>query len=189
MFLEDVGQLVLWLVLLVMSLNLVFLFFLLRRRLIRKRFFAQKDAARERYRDPVDAFVLGQIGLEQAAAALGDARSPAEREVVSEMLFAVSNPENTLAVKGLSRETIQLAKSRRLARCPPVSSCPRNCGIAGCTTSPESSIQFARGRIRVSRGVTDSDTSTLGISDCRIERVAFSRSNCTSCSCNLGSDH
>lgn len=122
MFLEDVGQLVLWLVLLVMSLNLVFLFFLLRRRLIRKRFFAQKDAARERYRDPVDAFVLGQIGLEQAAAALGDARSPAEREVVSEMLFAVSNPENTeriselLFLLGFVEEWAKVAFGRKAAR-------------------------------------------------------------------------
>jgi len=101
MFLEDVGRLVLWLVLLVMSLNLVFLFFLIRRRLIRKSFFAQKDAARERYRDPVDAFSLGQIGLEQAATALGDARSPAEREGVWEMLFAVSNANNTERISEL----------------------------------------------------------------------------------------
>ena len=101
MLLENVGQLVFWLVVLVMSLNLVFFLFLIRRRLIRKRFFIQKDAARERYRDPVDAFSLGQVGTEQSAAAFGDAKSPAEREALAEMLFAASTPANAERVSEL----------------------------------------------------------------------------------------
>ena len=122
MFLEDVGQLVLWLVLLVLSLNLVFLFFLFRRRLIRKRFFAQKDAARERYRDAVDAFTLGQTSMEQAATALGDARSAAEREVLSEMLFAASTADNTeriselLFLLGFVAEWTKAAFGRKASR-------------------------------------------------------------------------
>ena len=122
MFLEDVGRLVLWLILLVMSLNLVFFFFLLRRRLIRKRFFTQKDAAREHYRDPVDAFALGQIGLKQAAAVLGDARSPAAREVVSEMLFAATSADNTeriselLFLLGFVEEWVTTAFGRKASK-------------------------------------------------------------------------
>ena len=101
MFLENIGQVVLWLVILVASLNVLFLFFLIRRRLIRARFFVQKDAARQRYRDPVDAFALGQLGNEQAAAALGDAKTIAEREVLAEMLFAASNSANSDRVSEL----------------------------------------------------------------------------------------
>jgi HEAT repeat protein len=122
MLLENIGDLVLWLVVLVMSLNLVSLFFLLRRRIIRKRFFTQKDAARERYRDPIDAFALGQLGNEQAAVALGDAKSAAEREAVAEMLFAASNPANIerfselLFLLGLVEEWAKVAFGRRAAK-------------------------------------------------------------------------
>jgi HEAT repeat protein len=122
MFLENVAQLVLWLVILVTSLNLLFLFFLVRRRLVRGRFFRQKDAARQRYRDPVDAFALGHLDNQQAAAALGDAKSPAEREVLAEMLFAASNAGNTeriselLFLLGLVEEWAKAAFGRRAAR-------------------------------------------------------------------------
>jgi HEAT repeat protein len=122
MLLEDIGQLVLWLVVLVMSLNLVFLFFLLRRRIIRKRFFTQKDAARERYRGPIAAFALGQLGNEQAVAALGDAKSAAEREALAEMVFAASNPANIerfsalLFLLGLVEEWAKVAFGRRAAK-------------------------------------------------------------------------
>jgi hypothetical protein len=94
MLLENVGQLVFWLVVLVMSLNVVFFFFMVRRRILRKRFYAMKDAARERYRDAVDAFALGQAGEQQAVTAFQDAKSPAEREVLAEMLFSAANPTN-----------------------------------------------------------------------------------------------
>jgi hypothetical protein len=77
-----------------MSLNVVFFFFMVRRRIIRKRFYSMKDAARERYRDSVDAFALAQSGEKQAVAAFRDANSPAEREVLTEMLFAAANPTN-----------------------------------------------------------------------------------------------
>jgi HEAT repeat protein len=122
MVLENIGQLVLWLVVLVMSLNLVFFFFLLRRRIIRKRFFIQKDAARERYRDPINAFALGQLGIEQAAVALGDVKSAAEREAVAEMLFAASDPvkierfSELLFLLGLVEEWSKVAFGRRAAK-------------------------------------------------------------------------
>lgn len=122
MLLENVGQLVFWLVILVLSLNLVFLFFLLRRRLIRKRFFVQKDAARERYREPVDAFSLGQLDIEKTVAALGSARSVAEREALAEMVFATMNSDNAeriselLFLLGLVEEWARTAFGRKAAR-------------------------------------------------------------------------
>lgn len=122
MLLENVGQLVFWLVVLVMSLNLVFFLFLIRRRIIRKRFFIQKDAARERYRDPVDAFSLGQSGPEQTVSALGDAKSPAEREALAEMLLAASNPNNAerlaqlLFLLGLVEQWARTAFGKKTAK-------------------------------------------------------------------------
>ena len=59
--------------------------------------------------------------------------------------------------------TSQFARSSRVARRPPVSSLPRKPGTAGCTIAPESSIQLPRARMRVSAGVTASDTITRGI--------------------------
>ncbi|HEY3927961.1 MAG TPA: HEAT repeat domain-containing protein [Candidatus Koribacter sp.] len=95
MLLENVGQLVFWLVILVVTLNIVFLFFLVRRRIIRKRFFQMKDAARERYRDAVEAFALGQATGPHIMESFRDARSPAEREVLSELLFAAATLQNS----------------------------------------------------------------------------------------------
>ena len=48
--------------------------------------------------------------------------------------------------------TSQLARSRRVARRPAVSSDPRTSGMAGVTISPLSSSQLPRGRTRVVRG-------------------------------------
>ena len=63
-------------------------------------------------------------------------------------------------MSGFDFDTSQSARSSRLARPPPVSTLPRNAGIAGVTTAPESSIQFPRARMRVSLGVVASDTIT-----------------------------
>ena len=95
----------------------------------------------------------------------------------------------TLAVSGFSGDTSQLAKSRRLARRLPVSNFPRNIGTAGWTTLPESSIQFARGRIRVSLGCTDTETNTVGTADWSMRRSAFSRSAGINADCKSGWDH
>src|SRR5437868_871670 len=101
LLLEDVGRLVLWLTLLVMSLNLVSLFFLIYRRIVRKLYFTRKDAARERYSAIVAAFVKGALPPEEAAASLRDANRSAEREVLYRMLFTASTPENSERVSDL----------------------------------------------------------------------------------------
>lgn len=122
MRLEDVGQLVRWLALLMMSLNLAVLFFLLCRRLIRTRYFREKDAARKRYRDAVDAVALGQLGLKQAATSLEGAKTSAEREAVSAMLFAALNADNSeriselLFLLGFVEQWANIAFRRRAAK-------------------------------------------------------------------------
>jgi HEAT repeat protein len=96
-----VGQIVLWLAVLITSLNVIFFFFLLHRRATRRRHFIEKDAAHDRYRDSIDGFALGQLQVDQVAVVLNDAKSAAEREVVYQMLFAASNPENTGRISDL----------------------------------------------------------------------------------------
>src|SRR5437868_13951517 len=92
--LEDVGQLVLWLTLLVMSLNLVFLFFLIYRRIARRLYFNRKDAARARYSATVAAFLKAVLPPEEAAASLRDPNRAAEREVRYRMPFTAWSPEH-----------------------------------------------------------------------------------------------
>jgi len=119
LLLEDVGRLVLWLTLLVVSLNLVFLFFLIYRRIVRKHYFSQKDSARERYLAPVSAFVGGELPLEQAAALLQSAKRSAEREVLYRMLFTASTAETSERISdllfrlGYAREWSRVAFGRR----------------------------------------------------------------------------
>src|SRR5947209_20168422 len=86
LFLEDLRTLAVWLVVLVVSLNLIFLIFVLHRRLSRQRFFSEKDAARDRFRTTVDDFVMHGLPLEQAAMELAEARSTAEKQAVDELL-------------------------------------------------------------------------------------------------------
>src|SRR5437660_4610550 len=122
LLLEDVGRLVLWLTLLVVSLNLVFLFFLIYRRIVRKLYFSRKDSARERYLAPVSAFASGDLPLEQAAALLRSAKRSAEREVLYRMLFTASTAENServsdlLFLLGYAREWSRTAFGRRASR-------------------------------------------------------------------------
>ncbi|MBI2683553.1 MAG: HEAT repeat domain-containing protein [Acidobacteriales bacterium] len=93
-FLEDLSSLAIWLIALVMSLNLLFLFFVLYRRLARQRYFAEKDAARSRYRPSIDDFIFQETPVETTAEVLNTAKSLPERDAVYELL-----------VKNLSEET------------------------------------------------------------------------------------
>ena len=82
---------------------------------------------------------------------------------------------NVRAVSGLSCDTSQFARSRRVARAPFVSSRPRNKGIEGSTIGDVSSIQFARGRMRVTVGSVETVVTTCGIDASRRPRSVSSR--------------
>lgn len=101
LFLEDFGVLVLWLIVMVMSVNLVFMFFVFYRRLSRARYFAEKDSARDRYLSPAERFAVGEISVEQAAEVFGSANSQPEIDTIEELLRARLNPVNVTATSEL----------------------------------------------------------------------------------------
>ena len=101
LFLEDFGVLVLWLIVMVMSVNLVFMFFVFYRRLSRARYFTEKDAARERYEQPAERFAAGEIAVEQAAEIFGSANSQPEIDTIEQLLRARLNPINVNATSEL----------------------------------------------------------------------------------------
>jgi HEAT repeat protein len=98
---EDLTQVVKYLLYTVVTLNLVFLIFVLFRRGARNRYYRNKDAARERYRNPLSQFVNGEITTEQAAEALHGASGDAARDAIQERLLASVDPANVEHVSDL----------------------------------------------------------------------------------------
>ncbi len=101
LFLEDFGVLVLWLIVMVMSVNTVFMFFVFYRRLSRARYFAEKDAARERYLSPAIQFAAGDLPVERAADIFGSASVQAEIDTIEELLRTRITPVNLNATSEL----------------------------------------------------------------------------------------
>ncbi|HUR36652.1 MAG TPA: HEAT repeat domain-containing protein, partial [Terriglobales bacterium] len=101
LFLEDFGTLVLWLIVMVMSVNLVFMFFVFYRRFSRARYFSEKDAARERYLAPADRFAAGEMTVEQAAEVFGSANTPPEIDTIEDLLRSRITPVNVAATSEL----------------------------------------------------------------------------------------
>ncbi len=93
-FLEDVATIVIWLIILVTTLNFVFVSFVLYRRLSRARYFVEKDAAVLRYRQSIEDFGAGKLSLEDTVRLLSHAKSRAEREAVQQLLARASREEN-----------------------------------------------------------------------------------------------
>lgn len=101
LFLEDFGVLVLWLIVMVMSVNFVFMFFVFYRRLSRARYFADKDSARARYLPLVERFTQGDLSVEQSAEVFGSASSEPEIDTIEQLIRTRINPVNVLAVSEL----------------------------------------------------------------------------------------
>ncbi len=85
--LEDLTSLVLWLLFTIATVNFVFLCFMVYRRLARKRYYAVKDSARERFQHVIARFVDGTLTVEQAASLLEEASSVPELDALQEMLL------------------------------------------------------------------------------------------------------
>jgi hypothetical protein len=100
-FIEDLGILVLWLIAMVMSMNFVFMFFVFYRRLARARYFAEKDAARVRYKDTLYNFLRGELTTEEVTETLDSANSTAERDVIEGLLLTQADGTNTDRVSEL----------------------------------------------------------------------------------------
>ncbi len=101
MLLEDLTNLVLWLLFTVASVNVVFLCFLFYRRISRNRYYLSKDAARERYRVVVSDFAEGRLTVEAAAGLFQEATTEPEEDALEEMLLSVAKGANTLRVSEL----------------------------------------------------------------------------------------
>ena len=98
---EDLGVLVLWLIVMVIAVNTVFLCFVFYRRAARKRYFEAKDAARDRYQVPVAEFIAHNISVEHAREVLREADAEAEIDAVQQMLLSQVTPENARRVSEL----------------------------------------------------------------------------------------
>ena len=91
---EDLTEVVKYLLYTVLAINTVFLVFVFYRRAARNRYYKAKDAARERYRNVLSQFAGGEITTQQAAEALRGASGEAARDAVQERLLASADPSN-----------------------------------------------------------------------------------------------
>ena len=98
---EDLGMLVLWLILMVIAINALFLCFVFYRRAARTRYFVAKDAARERFASPIREFLLHNISVEHATEILREARMEPEIDAVQNLLLSQVTQENTGRVSEL----------------------------------------------------------------------------------------
>ena len=98
---EDLGILVLWLIVMVIAVNGVFLCFVFYRRAARRRYFEAKDSARDRYQVPITEFIANNISVEHAREILREAYSEAEIDAVQHMLLSQVTPENARRISEL----------------------------------------------------------------------------------------
>lgn len=100
-FIEDVAVLLLWLLVAVVAINVVFLWFVLERRIKLQRYFVIKDAAREGWRTRVQAFAAGRLEIEDMLPLRRDIRSAPAREALHELLFAASDSTSASRISEL----------------------------------------------------------------------------------------
>lgn len=98
---ENLMEVVKYLLYMVVAINAVFLVFVFYRRIARNRYYRAKDTARERYRNVLSQFANGEITSEQAAEALRGASGAAARDAVQERLLASVDPANIEQVSDL----------------------------------------------------------------------------------------
>ena len=94
MFIEDVTQLLFWTLAVVLAVNVLFLFLVLRRRLRLQRYFMLKDSSREILRAPVQLLAAGQLPPEQFVALEREAKTKPGRDALHELLLAAVTPES-----------------------------------------------------------------------------------------------
>jgi HEAT repeat protein len=92
-FLENLTDLVLWLLLTVLWVNLLFLGFLAYRRVIRLRYYEAKDAARERYSSLIAQFATGDVTPAATATVLRNATTEPELDAIHDILFSTASED------------------------------------------------------------------------------------------------
>lgn len=98
---EDLGIVVLWLILTIIAVNGVFLCFVFYRRAARKRYFQAKDSALDRYQSPVTEFIANNISVDHAREIFREAGSEAETDAVQHMLLSGVAPDNARRISEL----------------------------------------------------------------------------------------
>lgn len=98
---EDVTQLLRWLVVATVGVNALFLWVVVERRLRLRRYFMIKDTAREDARAQVAAFARGEVSIEEAVHLRRDVKATPVREAVHELLFDAQTAENTTRISEL----------------------------------------------------------------------------------------
>jgi HEAT repeat protein len=100
-FIEDVAQLLRWLLAFTVGANLLFLWVVVERRLRLQRYFLIKDSAREEARGQVEAFARGDLSVEDMVRLRRDITSRPVRDAVHELLFAARTPANATRISEL----------------------------------------------------------------------------------------
>jgi HEAT repeat protein len=98
---EDVAQLLRWLLAMTVGVNLLFVWIVVERRLRRQRYFVIKDSARKEARAQVAAFVRGQLSLDDMVRLRGEVKARPVRDAVHELLFATRTPQNAARISEL----------------------------------------------------------------------------------------
>ncbi len=101
LYIEDLIVIVRWLALIVAIIDIVLVAYILLRRIARDRYYARKDAARERFSAVVSQFGSGISEMSQTAMALSKACTPAETAAVQELLIGSMTVENRERVSDL----------------------------------------------------------------------------------------
>jgi HEAT repeat protein len=143
---EDVAQLLRWLVAATVGINLLFLWVVVERRLRLQRYFVLKDSAREDARAQVAAFARGELSVDDMVRLRKDVKSAPAREAVHELLFAVQTPGNATrisellfalhsvdvwAVRAFGRRRARVLIERAIRREAPEPVAPRPPGLVG----------------------------------------------------------
>jgi len=95
---EQIIWIVFWLAVGVLTVDTILVIYIFHRRLSRNRYFQRKDATRRQLSPTVRDFLAGDIGVDEATAALKTAKSPPAREAVQDMLLDGISSNNRRAV-------------------------------------------------------------------------------------------
>ncbi|HLJ30614.1 MAG TPA: HEAT repeat domain-containing protein [Candidatus Angelobacter sp.] len=84
--LQHLLRIVIWVSLVVLTIDLLLVLFILRRRLTRWLYFKKKDAAARQFSGPIQGFLAGNIPVEDLVATLRTVRSGAGRDAIRDLL-------------------------------------------------------------------------------------------------------
>ena len=124
--LEHAVQVVLWISLIVLAVDLLLVIFILGRRLIRSLYFSRKDAATRQFTAPVQSFLAGDLPADDLVTRLQTIRHRAGRDAIRNLLVECLEGDGRKAItevlfrlgyiEGWAREAFGRARSRLLIR-------------------------------------------------------------------------